>query len=395
MSESPAVPPCAGPLAGVRVIDLSHMLNGPFCTLLLAHLGAEVLKVEHGEGDRFRRTWIAVDAPRDAYEFLAVNANKKGITLNLKSDRGREIFLELIRRSDVLVENFSLGVMDRLGFSYEELREVNPRLIYATSKGYGESGPHAHVRAYAPTVMARSGWLESAWELSGARGTRVLGIGDEAAGVSLALGVTAALYAREQTDSGQKIEVSMQEALLGFMVGSFHTLFEGVEVGGKYYECVDGYVAIYLPNLTDALWERFATAIGHREATADPRFATALARQRNFEALQETVGVWVRDRTRDELWQIFAAHGIASTPALTLGELIDDEHLRARGAFVEVPHPSGDTLTLLQPWIRFSDYTGEIANAGPAIGEHNHEVYARLLGLSEHEVDRLAEQDVL
>src|SRR5579862_1892081 len=225
-----------GVLAGIRVLDLSHMLNGPFCTMLLGHMGAEVIKLEHGEGDGFRYVWMPVDADHDAYEFLVVNSNKKGITLNLKSERGRELFLELVRRSDVIVENFSLGVMDRLGLSYDQLSDINPRLVYATSKGYGETGPFAHVRAYAPTIMARSGWLESAWRTSGVRGTKVLGIGDEAAGVSLALGIVAALYAREHTGVGQKIEVSMQEALMGFMVQSFHTHFEGVEVGGRYYE---------------------------------------------------------------------------------------------------------------------------------------------------------------
>ena len=384
-----------GPLEGVRVLDLSHMLNGPFCTMLLGHMGAEVIKLEHGEGDGFRYVWMPVDANHDAYEFLTVNANKKGITLNLKAERGRELFLDLVRRSDVLVENFSLGVMDRLGFSYEALSEINPRLVYATSKGYGESGPFAHVRAYAPTIMARSGWLESAWRTSGVRGTRVLGIGDEAAGVSLALGILAALFAREHTGRGQKIEVSMQEALMGFMVQSFHTLFEGVDVGGRYYECADGYVAFYLPNLSDALWERFTEAIGHEEIRDDPRFRTPQDRRRNFDELERTVGEWFRDRTRAELWDIFKETGVASTPALTMAELLEDEHLRARGAFVEVEHPQAGSLTMLRPWIRFSDASTGISHAGPGLGEHNLEVFGELLGLDREDIETLAREGVL
>jgi crotonobetainyl-CoA:carnitine CoA-transferase CaiB-like acyl-CoA transferase len=392
-ASEPVAPP--GPLAGVRVLDLSHMLNGPFCTMLLGHMGAEVIKLEHGAGDGFRYVWMPVDASHDAYEFLTVNANKKGITLNLKAHRGRELFVDLARRSDVLVENFSLGVMDRLGFSYEELSRINPRLVYATSKGYGETGPFAHVRAYAPTIMARSGWLESAWRTSGARGTKVLGIGDEAAGVSLALGILAALFAREHTGRGQKIEVSMQEALMGFMVQSFHTLFEGVDVGGRYYECADGYIAFYVPNLSDSLWERFTAAIGHEEARDDARFRTPEDRRRNFDALERTVGGWFRDRTRDELWEIFKETGVASTPALTMAELLDDEHLRARHAFVEIEHPQAGRLTMLRPWIHFSEASTGIAHAGPAIGEHNLEVFGELLGLDAEEIGRLATEGVL
>jgi crotonobetainyl-CoA:carnitine CoA-transferase CaiB-like acyl-CoA transferase len=393
--RDPPDPAPPGPLAGIRVLDLSHMLNGPFCTMLLGHMGAEVLKLEHGAGDGFRYVWMAMDADHDGYEFLAVNANKKGITLNLKAERGRELFLDLVDRSDVLVENFSLGVMDRLGFSFEALRERNPRLVYATSKGYGESGPNAHVRAYAPTIMARSGWLESAWRTSGVRGTKVLGIGDEAAGVSLALGIVAALYSREHTGFGQKIEVSMQEALMGFMVQSFHTHFEGVEVGGRYYECADGYIAFYLPNLTDVLWEAFTTAIGHQEAREDPRFATPRERRTNFEVLEQTVGEWFRERSRAELWEIFKATGVASTPALTVEELIEDEHLRERGAFVQVTHPEAGNLTMLRPWIRFSDASTTIERAAPMVGEHNVEIYGELLGLDREEIQMLADEGVL
>ena len=148
----------AGPLSGVRVLDLTHVLNGPFCTMLLAHLGAEVLKVEHGSGDRFRHAWMPPDAKHDGYEFLMVNSNKKGITLNLKHEKGCNLFRELVKKSDVLAENFTVGVMERLGFGYETLHELNPRLIYACSRGYGESGPYKHVRANAATIMAMSGW---------------------------------------------------------------------------------------------------------------------------------------------------------------------------------------------------------------------------------------------
>ena len=194
--------------------------------MLLAHMGADVVKIEHGKGDRFRHAWMAIDADHDGYEFLVVNTNKRGITLNLKHEKGKQLFLDLVKTADVVVENFSIGVMDRLGLSYDRLREVNPRIIYASSKGYGEDGPSAHLRANAATIMAATGWTNAGWDFAGKQGTIPQGIGDEAAGVSLAVGILAALYGREQTGVGQKIEVSMQEALLGFMVSNFHTLFE-------------------------------------------------------------------------------------------------------------------------------------------------------------------------
>ena len=379
-----------GPLEGVRVLDLTHVLNGPFATMLLAHMGAEVLKVEYGEGDRYRHSWMAPDAGRDGYEFLAVNGNKKCITLNMKHPEGRDIFERLLAKSDVLVENFSVGVMDRLGFSYENLKKINPRVIYAVARGFGETGPYANMRAFAPTVLASAGWANAAWDLSGRPGTRVLGIGDEAAGVSLALGICAALFARERTGEGTKIEISMQEALLGFMVSTLHTLFEGNPVGSRYFECADGYVSFHLPDITDDLWRELATSLGHEEALTDPRFADKPARRRHLREVQEKVAEMVRDRSRADLWAIFRKHGLGSFPVLSIGEVVNDEHIKARGAFTEVEHPQAGVLKLLRPWIRFSEWSTSVDHAGPAIGEHNAVVYGELLGFDEQKLQELA-----
>lgn len=379
----------SGPLSSVRVLDLTHVLNGPFATMLLAHMGAEVLKVEYGEGDRYRHSWMPPDAGRDGYEFLAINTNKKCISLNIKHPEGREIFKRLLAQSDVLVENFSIGVMDRLGFSYEEIKKINPKVIYAVARGFGETGPYANLRAFAPTVMASAGWTNAAWELSGNPGKRVLGIGDEAAGVSLALGISAALFARERTGEGTKIEVSMQEALLGFMVSTLHTHFEGNPVGSRYFECADGYVSFHLPDWTDELWRNLATAMGHEDAITDPRFIDAPARRRHLREVQEKVSQMVRGRTRAELQMLFRKHGLASFPVLSIAEVVDDEHIKARGAFVEVEHPQAGTLKLLRPWIRFSESPTTIRNAGPAVGEHNATVYKDLLGFDEAKLRQL------
>ncbi|MEU9059206.1 CaiB/BaiF CoA-transferase family protein [Streptomyces sp. NPDC048430] len=371
----------AGPLKGVRILDLSHVLNGPFATMLLAHMGAEVIKVEQQESpDRFRHAWMPVDADHDGYESLVVNANKKCVTLNLKNEKGREVFLDLVAKADVIVENFSTGVMDRLGFGYEALRAHNPRLIYASSKGYGESGPYAGLRSFATVAMAMSGWADASWKLSGAPGTQVFGPGDEAAGVSMALGICAALFSREQTGQGQKIEVSMQEALMGFMVSAFHEHFEGMGPAGAYMEAKDGHVATHLPDLSDDLFRKYSTALGHAEAIDDSRFATVGTRRENLKLLQATVAGWMKKFTARELFDILRAQQVPAGAVLSIDQVLEDEHIVAREAFVNVEHEEAGKLTLLAPWIRFSETPAAITHAGPAVGEHSDEVYRELLG---------------
>jgi crotonobetainyl-CoA:carnitine CoA-transferase CaiB-like acyl-CoA transferase len=395
--ESPmsATDQATGPLTGLRVIDLTHVLNGPFATMLLAHMGADVVKIEHGKGDRFRHAWMAVDADHDGYEFLVVNTNKRGITLNLKHDKGKELFRELVKNADVVVENFSIGVMDRLGLSYERLREVNPRIIYASSRGYGEDGPSAHLRANAATIMAATGWTNAGWDFAGKQGTIPQGIGDEAAGVSLAVGILAALYGRAQTGVGQRIEVSMQEALLGFMVSNFHTLFEKRRVGALPKQCADGYVAFHLPDMSQELWKAFATALGHPEAIADPRFETVQSRREHYAEWDEMVATWVRSSTRAELAQVFRDTGISAAPVKSLAEVVEDEHLHERRAFVEVEDAKAGTVTMLRPWIRFSDTPAAIRTSAPQVGQHNDEVYRELLGLGEAELAELRAEGVI
>lgn len=391
-----AAQPGMGPLSGVRILDLSHVLNGPFATMLLAHMGADVIKIEQFEApDRFRHAWMPMDADHDGYEFLVVNVNKKCITLNLKNERGRQLFLDLVRTSDVVVENFSTGVMDRLGFGYENLRELNPKIIYASSKGYGETGPYADLRSFATVAMAMSGWADASWSLSGAPGTQVFGPGDEAAGVSMALGICAALYHRAQTGRGQKIEVSMQEALMGFMVSRFHEHFEGMGPAGAYMEAKNGYVATHLPDMTDDLFRRYSTALGHAEAIEDPRFATVEMRRENLKLLQKTVGEWMKQFTAKELFEILSEQKVPAGAVLTIDEILEDKHIKARNAFVQVPHKEAGDLTLLAPWIRFSETPSEIRYAGPAVGEHNYEVYQHLFGFDAGQVDALREEGAI
>jgi crotonobetainyl-CoA:carnitine CoA-transferase CaiB-like acyl-CoA transferase len=384
-----------GPLSGIRVLDLTHVLNGPFCTLVLAHMGAEVLKVEYGEGDRFRHIWMPPDVKRDGYEFIAMNSNKKGVVLDMKQPEGKKLFLDLMKKSDVVVENFSAGAMERLGLGYETLSEINPRIIYACSRGYGESGPYKHVRANAATISAIAGWAHEGMRLSKTPGAKTPSLGDETAGASMCMGILAALYNREKTGKGQKIEVSMHEAILGFMVSSLHMHFEKQEVGPAPKPCNDGYYYFHLPDLNDQAWTKLTAALGDASLAKDPRFLTVGDRQRNYSAVEEAISNLVRRKSRREVWEAMSSLGLASGPVLTVGESIEDQHLKARNAFVEVEHPEAGKVKVLAPWVRFSDTPGAITSPAPLMGQHSREVFGTVLGLTTKEIDALEQKKII
>jgi crotonobetainyl-CoA:carnitine CoA-transferase CaiB-like acyl-CoA transferase len=384
-----------GPLSGICVLDLTHVLNGPFCTLVLAHMGAEVLKVEYGEGDRFRHIWMPRDVKRDGYEFIAMNSNKKGIMLDMKKPEGKQLFLDLMKKSDVVVENFSAGAMERLGLGYEALSEINPRIIYACSRGFGESGPYKHVRANAATISAIAGWAHEGMRLSKTPGAKTPSLGDETAGASMCMGILAALYNREKTGKGQKIEVSMHEAILGFMVSSLHMHFEKQEVGPAPKPCNDGYYYFHVPDLSDQAWAKLTAALGDGSLAKDPRFLTVGDRQRNYPAVEEAISNLVRRKSRREVWEAMSSLGLASGPVLTVGESIEDQHLKARNAFVEVEHPEAGKVKVLAPWVRFSDTPGAITSPAPLMGQHSREVFGALLGLSAKEIDALEQKKII
>jgi crotonobetainyl-CoA:carnitine CoA-transferase CaiB-like acyl-CoA transferase len=385
----------AGALEDIRVIDFTHALNGPFCTMLLGHMGAEIIKIEPPSGDGYRRTWMPRDANTDAYEFLWINVNKKSVVLNLKRARGVELARELIARADVLVENYQKGVMERFGLDYESVKSLNPGLIYACSRGYGEWGPYSNYGNTAATNNSISGWTHSAWEDSGAPGTRAIGVGDEAAGVSMAVGILSALHARERSGKGQKIEVAMQEAVLGFMVSSFHQYFTGNRVGTRPIQVADGYFTLRSPQLDDAEWKRLARVIGREELADDPRFSNQTARGQRSGEIEEMVRAWARQQTRQTIWDGLRDLGYFGAPVLSLGEVIEDPHIKSRQAFIERDHPTAGPTKLVAPWIRMSETPCSVRNDAPALGQHTDEVLGGLLNLSAAELNKLRAEDVV
>ena len=385
----------AGALQDLRVIDFTHALNGPFCTMLLGHLGAEIIKIEPPSGDRFRRSWMPRDAKKDGYEFLWINVNKKSVVLNLKSERGVDLARQLITRADVLVENFQQGTMERFGLDYESLKARNPKLIYACSRGYGESGPYAHYGNTAQSNNSMTGWTHTSWGYSGAPGKRALGIGDEAAGVSMCVGILAALHARERTGEGQKIVVSMQEAVLGFMISSMHEYFTGIDVGNLPVPVADGFFTLRVPEISDQVWSKLAHLMDRDDLVQDSRFVTGAARRQHQTELEDLIKAWARGKTRQELWDGLRDLDYFGAPVLSTREVLEDPHIRARQAFIERNHPTAGLTTLLAPWIHMSKTPASIRDDAPAIGQHTDEVIGGLLGLSAAELRDLREQGVI
>ena len=384
-----------GALEDIRVIDFTHALNGPFCTMMLGHMGAEIIKIEPPAGDGFRRSWMPPNSKVDGYEFLWINANKKSVVLNLKEARGADLARRLIAKADVVVENYHTGTMEKFGLGYEDLKKINPRIIYSCSRGFGESGPYKDYGSTAHTNNSMTGWTHTGWNYSGAPGTKAIGIGDEAAGVSMVCGILAALHARTRTGEGQRIVVSMQEALLGFMISEFHEHFIGIEIGNKPVPVADGYFTLRIPDLTDRGWVKLAQFMERDDLLEDARFATAAARKQHRAELYELIRSWIRGKKRQELWDGLREIDYFGAPVLSMGEVIEDKHIKERKAFIDRNHPTAGPTKLLAPWIHMSKTPASIRADSPAIGQHTDEVLAGILGLNAGELSALRAESVI
>jgi len=384
-----------GALDDIRVIDFTHALNGPFCTMMLGHMGAEIIKIEPPAGDGFRRSWMPPDAKIDAYEFLWINVNKKSVVLNLKAQRGVELARQLIAKADVVVENYHAGQMEKFGLGYEDLKKINARMIYSCSRGFGESGPYKDYGSTAHTNNSMTGWTHTGWNYSGAPGTKAIGIGDEAAGVSMVCGILAALHARERTGEGQRIVVSMQEALLGFMISEFHEHFIGIEIGNKPVPVADGYFTLRIPDLSDNGWVKLAKFMDRGDLLENARFATAPARKQHRAELYDLIRSWIRGKTRQQLWDGLRQIDYFGAPVLSMGEVIEDPHIKERKAFIQRNHPTAGATTLLAPWIHMSKTPPSIRDDAPTLGQHTNEVLSRILGLSAGELTQLHAEGIV
>jgi len=413
------------PLAGIKVLDMTHVQAGPSCCQQLAWMGAEVLKVERTTGGDGTRTQLPDIPDVDALYFTMLNSNKRSLAINTKKPEGLEVMEELIRRSDVLVENFAPGAMDRMGLSWDHVQELNPRLIYGTVKGFGDDSRFADLKVYDNVAQAAGGAASTTGFWDGPPTISGAALGDSNTGMHLAIGILAALIGREKTGKGQRVSVSMQDAVLnlcrvklrdqqrlervGYLEeypqypnGTFTDVVpRGGNAGGggqpgwilkcKGWE-TDPNAYIYF-TIQEQNWARTCEAIGKPEWAEDPNYATALARQPHIFDIFDEIEKWLADKTKYEAIDILRNYEIPCGPVLSMKDIANDPDLRGSGTVVEVEHKQRGTYLTVGSPIKFSDFTPQIT-ASPLLGEHTDEVLAEL-GFDADQIAGLHDRDVV
>jgi CoA:oxalate CoA-transferase len=388
-------------LSDVTVLDLGQVIAMPFCTMLLADLGARVIKIESRDRGR-ERVSLGIKRVRDGIEERVPAAqyrerNKLAVSLELKTAKGVELFKELVQRADVVSENFSVGTMDRLGLGYEELHRINPRLVYASITAFGQNGPYATQRGYDILAQAISGYLSITGFPENPPTKSGQSISDYYAGMLCAFSIVSALHYRDRTGRGQRIDM----ALLDSLVVALDNLGERYTVGGEVltrsgnvaftgsstgvYQVVDGHVTISA-GASDAVWRRFCEILGRPELTGDPGFATAAARRDRRDEIAAIVQAWTATRRKADVVRILATAGVPAAPVNNVAEMVADPQVAARELFVERDHPVYGRLKTTGTPLKLSETPGRVRWLAPMPGEHNEEVYVGMLG---HSLDDL------
>ena len=386
------------PLAGVRVIDLTRVLAGPFCAMSLGDMGAEVIKIEEpGKGDD-TRGWPPFVSGEATY-FLSVNRSKKSLTLNMKAPEGQEILQRLLATADVVLENFRPGTMERLGFGYERLRRANPRLVYCAISGFGESGPEAHRPGYDLIVQGEAGIMDITGFPDGPPVKVGNSIGDLVAGMAAAQGITLALLTRQRTGKGQRVEIGMLDVMASLLTyqaglywnaggrptrrGNEHPSIVPYEV----FKAQDVYLTLGVAN--NPLWERTCRALDREDLIKDPRFDTVSNRVANRKVLVPLLNEILGARPADEWLARLDKAGVPAGRIKTVAEVCESAHLRARGMMVSLPHPKAGTITVMGVPVRLHDTPGAAAMAPPLLGQHTEEILTGLLRMPKRRVEQL------
>ena len=396
----------SSPLEGIRILDLTQVQAGPSCTQLLAWLGADVIKIEEpGVGDRTRAE-MAHRTDVDSFYFLVFNANKKSVCLNLKSEEGRGIFERLVRVSDVVVENFGPGGMERFGLGYDDVRGMNPRIVYATIKGFGTYGPYAGFKCFENVAQAMGGAMSANGEAGGTPLFVSAGVGDSGSGLHCAIGILAALRHRDQTGLGDHVEVSMQDAVVNLtrirMIETLATDEPMARAGNRVwgapssvYPChpggADDYVTIYIGG--DA-WDSLLAVMDRADLIGDERYATAEARSERQEAVEEIISAWTSTKRKHDVMADLTELGIPCAAVLDTREVLDDPQLRAREMVVEVDDPNRGTYPAFGCPIKISSNSVSV-RPPPLLGEHSAEVLSSILDFDAEELARLEDRGVI
>ena len=396
-------------LEGIRILDLTRIYAGPYCSMLFADMGAEVIKIEPPEGEIIRDNPPLVkqeeggphDRSRSGY-FLTLNRNKYGITLNLKHPKALKIFNDLLKISDIVLENYAPGVMKRLGIDYPALKEVNPRIILCSISGFGQSGPDSQRMSFDIIAQAMSGMMSVTGHPDSPPTKVGTSLGDVGASLHAAFAVMTALWHREKTGEGQSIDVSMQECMVSILEGGIPRWTVGKEllapIGSMNphecpmaaFRCKDGHIII--ATVGDEHWERFCRAFNRPDWAADPAYRTKRQRWEKKYFLQEEIEKITTRYTVKEVGEMMDRERVANSPIMNIQQVVDDPHLSERGYFVEVDHPVIGKAKIPGIPFKMSETPGAVERPSPLVGEHNEFILGKYLGISKGEIDKLKEE---
>jgi formyl-CoA transferase/CoA:oxalate CoA-transferase len=393
------------PLSGLTVVDLTRVLSGPYCTLLLADMGARVIKIEQpGHGDD-TRAWGPPFVSGESAYFLSINRNKESLTLDLKRPEGRRILDALIDRADVVVENFRPGTMERLGLGYPEVAKRWPRLVYCSISGFGQTGPRRAEPGYDAVIQAEGGLMSITGDAGGPPFRLGVAIADIVSGMFAAQGITYALLARERTGRGQQVDVGMLDAtaaLLTYQAGIYFATGQTPgRMGNRHptivpyetFPASDGDFVVAVGN--DEQWRRFCAAIGAPELQADERFATNRGRVSHYDTLRPRLVEKLRTRTRAEWVAALKTAGVPCGAVREVAEVLQDEHLHARHMIEAVEHAVAGTVNVLGVPIRLSETPGTVRTAPPVLGQHTDAILRDELALNDEEISALRSAGVI
>lgn len=392
------------PLQNIKILDMTRVLAGPYCTMTLADLGAEVIKIEAPKSGDDSRAFGPYIENESAY-FMSINRNKESMTLNLKTEKGKEIIKEMVKKVDVIVENFKPGTMEKLGLGYEVLKKINPRIIYAAASGFGHYGPYSDRPAYDGVVQAMGGIMSITGQIGG-EPTRVgPSVGDIFAGLFTAIGILAGVNMRNLDNKGMKIDVGMldcQVAVLENAISRYFVTGQSPSPAGNKHSSVtpfepfdtkDGKIMIAVGN--DNLWEKFCEIIEKDNLIDDERFRTNALRNENYDALRPIIDLEIRKRSTEEWKNIFNDRGIPNGPINNIEMVVNDEHVLARNMIQNVEHPIAGMTHIPGVPIKISGVSDKIRFPAPTLGQHTEKILIEYLGYSREEIEEMKNNKIL
>jgi CoA:oxalate CoA-transferase len=396
----------SGALAGIRVLDFTRMYAGPFGSMILRELGAEVIKVEFRESGDATRTIPPITEGGEGYVFTILNRGKKSITLELKTDEGQKIARDLISRADILVENFTPGVMDRLGLGYEDTRKINPKLIFASLSGYGQTGPNCGKPAFDTVAQAVGGMISTTGFPENPPVKCGPSVADLGGGAFTVISILAALQHRNSTGVGQRLDLSLQDCVwlltavenlppyalfgqTGIRLGNMHQSI----VPWNAYKTKDGYAVICI--VTIGQWQKMGEIMGRADLVKDPDSLSLVARVKRRAELDPIVASWASKFTTSELVTMMDKVGLPCAPVMDVAQIVKDPHMNSREMIVDVEQMLSGPLKMPGTVFKMSQTPGDPLNPAPFLGEHNSEIYGEMLGYSQEKLDELAATEII